>query len=92
MTKPKDSTKKERIDIRVTPDQKRQWAQSAKEAGLSHSAYICTIMDKATSVQSHEENVTNSLKENQFIHSLLLNANLSDKAKKIIVGEMKKHV
>lgn len=80
MPKPKDSTKKERIDIRVTPDQKKQWAQNAKEAGLSHSAYICTVMDRAVSVKSHEENVTNSLKENQFIHSLLFNANLSEKA------------
>lgn len=91
-SKQKDIVKEERINIRVTADQKRQWKQSAKEAGLSHSAYICTVMDKATSPKSQEEKVMTSMKENNFIHSLLLSPELSNKAKKLIAKEMQKYV
>lgn len=86
--------KKDRIYVRVTPEQKKNWEQQAKKHGFTLSGLATHCMNNCEVIfsKSHEQNVISSMKENYIINSLLQNPNLSGKAKDTIVKEIKKYV
>lgn len=43
---PKENPASDRIEIRVTPDQRRSWLAAAKRAGLSLSAWLKALAER----------------------------------------------
>ncbi len=94
----KDTT----INLRLPYETKELLTASAKSHGKTSSAYLRFLIERDASAEianqnthqkiSHEQMVTNSLSENQFINGLLINTEISNKSKKVIGRELRKHV
>lgn len=84
--------KTERIDIRLTPEEKALLEHQAQEHGMNLSEYTRHSITKCFTQKTHEWQVENSLTENHIINSLLLNSELSNKSKQIIGKEIGKYV
>ncbi|MCI8940253.1 MAG: hypothetical protein HFH12_09740 [Dorea sp.] len=94
----KDAT----INLRLPYETKELLTTLAENHGKSSSAYLRLLIEKDANAVisnqntqqhiSHKQMVINSLKENQFINSLLANTEISNKGKKAIGRELRKYV
>lgn len=84
--------KNERIDLRVSSEDKILIKQKAEEQHMSTSEYLCHLVKKDCQMLSHEQMIMHSIPENQFINSLLVHPELSNKTKQIIGKELRSYV
>ena len=75
--------KSERIDLRLTPEEKNLLETQAREHGMNHSQYICFLLKRVAVPKNHEQKIKDSLAENHILNSLLANPNLGKNAKQL---------
>lgn len=87
-------TKTERIFIRVTPEQKTNIVETAKAHGLTVTDYFLKMFSDSipNAPATYEQVIENTIAENNFYNSLMVNESLSNKAKQIICEELRKYV
>ena len=98
----KKTKKGDTINIRLPKETKELLKTLAKNQGKSCSGHLRLLIERDANAfinnqntqqnTSHEQITINSLKENQFIHSLLTNKEFSNKSKAIIGREIRKYV
>ena len=84
--------KSERIDLRLTPEERKLLETKARERNMNNSQCICSLLKQNAIPKSHEQQITDSLTGNDILHSLLLNPTLSNTAKQTIGKEIQKYV
>jgi len=95
-SKPKNNRqsvkKTERVDFRFPLETKELMNSMAKKHNMKNSQYVRSLIEKDAYSISHEQQIQNSLQENQLINSLLANPDISSDCKKHIVKELRKYV
>lgn len=84
--------KNERVDLRVSSEDKILIKQKAEEQHMSASEYLCHLVKKDCQMLSHEQRIIHCIPENQFINSLLALPELPNKSKQIIGKELRNYV
>ena len=88
----KTTNKTDRLDLRVSPEQKEFVEMQAKKQNKNKTEYILSLIEQDSISISHEQLISNSLSENQFINDLLTHPDISNKDKQIIRKEIRKYV
>ena len=88
----KSTNKTDRLDLRVSPEQKEFVEMQAKKQNKNKTEYILSLIEQDSISISHEQLISNSLSENQFINDLLTHPDISNKDKQIIGKEIRKYV
>ena len=88
----KTTNKTDRLDLRVSPEQKEFVEMQAKKQNKHKTEYILSLIEQDSISISHEQLISNSLSENQFINDLLTHPDISNKDKQIIGKEIRKYV
>jgi uncharacterized protein (DUF1778 family) len=88
----KTTNKTDRLDLRVSPEQKEFVEMQAKKQNKNKTEYILSLIEQDSISISHEQLISNSLSENQFINDLLTHPDISNKDKQIIGKEIRKYV
>ena len=88
----KTTNKTDRLDLRVSPEQKEFVEMQAKKQNKNKTEYILSLIEQDSISISHEQLISNSLSENQFINDLLTHPDISNKDKQIIGQEIRKYV
>ena len=88
----KTTNKTDRLDLRVSPEQKEFVEMQAKKQNKNKTEYILSLIEQDSISISHEQLISSSLSENQFINDLLTHPDISNKDKQIIGKEIRKYV
>ena len=84
--------KTDRLDLRVSPEQKEFVEMQAKKQNKNRTEYILDLVEQDSKSISHEQLIQNSLSGNQLINDLLTNPEFSNKVKETIGKEIRKYV
>lgn len=84
--------KTERLQLRLTQEIRKLLEQQCQEHGMNFTEYICALIKKDFIQQSHEQQIEDAMAENHVLNSLLLNPDISSKAKQLIGKEIGKYV
>lgn len=76
----------------MSPEQKEFVEMQAKKQNKNKTEYILSLIEQDSISISHEQLISNSLSENQFINDLLTHPDISNKDKQIIGKEIRKYV
>lgn len=84
--------KTEQINLRLTRSEKDMLYKNAGINRNNITEYIINLIKNNSKIVSYEQYIADSMTENSIINNLLLNDELSDKSKKIIIQEVRKYV
>lgn len=84
--------KTEQINLRLTRSEKDMLYKNAGINRNNITEYIINLIKNNSKSVSYEQYIADSMTENSIINNLLLNDELSDKSKKIIIQEVRKYV